>query len=75
MVDLLALVFVTVLGASLPDTEPTAVFYYKDGFEDVALCEAAKESDDVKDAVEWLKNDMQARFPKDKVEIKLQCRE
>lgn len=75
MVDLLALVFVTVLGATLPDTEPTAVFYYKDSFDDTALCEASKESDEVKSAVEWLRDDFQKRYPKDKIEIRLQCRE
>lgn len=75
MVDLLALVFVTVLGATLPDTEPTAVFYYKEVFDDLAFCESAKESDEVKSAVEWLRDDFQKRYPKDKIEIRLQCRE
>lgn len=74
-VDLLALVFVTVMGATLPDTEPTAIFYYQDGYDDVAFCEEAKNSDDVKIAVDWLQNEFQKRYPKDKIEIRLECRE
>lgn len=75
MVDLLALIFVTVLGAVSPDTEPTAVFYYRESFEDVALCEAAKESEDIKEGVAGLKAEFEARYPKDKVTIELVCRE
>lgn len=76
MVDLLALVFVTVLGATLPDTEPTAIFYYQEEYDDVALCEAAKLDDPaVKIAVDWLQNEFQKRYPKDKIEIRLECRE
>lgn len=71
IVNLIALVFVAVAGVI--DTEPTAKFTYDIDFDTVVECEAAKDTDDVKEAVADLLLVMRNRYPKDVVSIKLEC--